>query len=98
MDVPQILPAVPMPLRILRSLRVASHYRQVFNTESGKIILHDLAKECAFHKAPLEDGQTLAYREGQRSIVLKILRMTDVEELALIRRVNEQIELEKQEE
>ena len=54
-------------------------YRQLFNTDEGKIVLNDL--ELRFHSLTTTyvpgDPHDTSYREGQRSVVLTILRMME---------------------
>ena len=54
-------------------------YRQLFNTDEGKIVLTDL--ELRFHSLATTyvpgDPHDTSYREGQRSVVLTILRMME---------------------
>mgnify|MGYP003114326865 CR=1 FL=1 len=54
-------------------------YRQLFNTDEGKIVLNDL--ELRFHILASTyvpgDPHDTSYREGQRSVVLTILRMME---------------------
>lgn len=56
-------------------LATMSLYQQVFSTEEGTKVLYDLIKAChvlgtTFDANPIE----MAYKEGERSVVLRILR------------------------
>ena len=56
-------------------------YQQVFGTESGKAVLHDLMKRGGCLSTSMHaDSHMTAYNEGRRSLVLEILsrlRMTE---------------------
>lgn len=59
-------------------------YRELFNSDSGKEILHDLAKSCHVYASTFDQNpQEMAYREGERSVVLRILRTINIDPLEL---------------
>lgn len=51
-------------------------YQRVFNSEDGKIVLRDLMKVCHLADLSMLDGDTheTAFREGERSVILRILK------------------------
>lgn len=50
-------------------------YKRVFDTEDGKKVLHDLMKCCHVMTPTIDpDPLQMAHNEGERSIVLRILR------------------------
>lgn len=59
----------------------------IFHSEKGRLVLTDLAKECGlFTPGPTLDPQALAFREGQREVLHKLLtlsnmKMADLHEL-----------------
>ena len=58
--------------RQLKGLREA--YKQVFNSDEGKLIISDLEKRCHYHSTTNVKGDSheSAYMEGQRSVLLFI--------------------------
>lgn len=70
------------------ALRRCKDYQDTFTSESGIKVLRDM--QMNFHMgssiyAPGEDAMTMAYRDGQRSVVLHIIsnlgRKLDIENL-----------------
>ena len=61
--------------RQLKGLREA--YKQVFNSDEGKLIISDLEKRCHFMSTTNVKGDSheSAYMEGQRSVLLFIKQM-----------------------
>lgn len=65
-------------------LMMISKYSAVFGTDDGKAVLHDMMKSCGMLDSIFSnDPQEHAYNEGQRNMVLRILRTinTDPAEL-----------------
>lgn len=51
----------------------------IFHTGKGQLVLTDLAKECGlFTPAPSLDPQVLAFREGQREVIHKLLTLSNM--------------------
>ena len=52
-------------------------YKQIFNSDEGKLILSDLEKRCHFWSTTNVKGDSheSAYMEGQRSVLLFIKSM-----------------------
>lgn len=53
-------------------------YKETFGTPSGKKVLEELSKDCYMSRSTITDSSTvdpylIAFREGQRSVVLKII-------------------------
>ena len=66
-------------------------YVRLFNTEDGKKVLHDLMKACHFFRSTMDsNSHELAYREGERSVVLRILRTIKTDPAELEKFLNEQ--------
>jgi hypothetical protein len=59
----------------IKGLREA--YKQIFNSDDGKIVLSDLEKRCHFWSTTniKGDSHESAYMEGQRSVLLFIKSM-----------------------
>ena len=59
----------------------------IFHSTKGRLVLTDLAKECGlFTPSSSLDAQGLAFREGQREVIHKLLtlssmKMADLHEL-----------------
>lgn len=65
-------------------------YQQVFESVEGIRVLHDLMKSChilgtTFDANPIE----MAYREGERSVVLRILRTLKTNPEKILRLIEE---------
>ena len=54
-------------------------YRQVFNSAEGLVVLEDLKKRFSVNATTFERGDPhySAYLEGQRSVVLSIMRFME---------------------
>jgi len=59
----------------VKQLREA--YKQIFNSDEGKLVLSDLEKRCHFWSTTNVKGDSheSAYMEGQRSVLLFIKSM-----------------------
>ena len=59
----------------LKQLELA--YKQVFNSEEGKLVLEDLKKRCSFYTTShiKGDSHESAFLEGTRSVILFINNM-----------------------
>jgi hypothetical protein len=62
-------------------------YKRVFKTEQGQRVLHDLMKEHFIMSPTYQKGDSmeLAYKEGQRNVVLRILEVMDTDPQAIIK-------------
>jgi len=53
-------------------------YKEVFESEAGKIVLEDLMKSCHFTMSTFDkDPYETHFNEGARSVVLRIIRTTN---------------------
>ena len=62
-------------------------YQRLFDTEDGKAVLYDLMKSCHMATSTMDaTSQELAFNEGARSVVLRILktRNTNIEQLNML--------------
>lgn len=58
-------------------------YREVFATEAGKKVLHDLIRSCNMLNTTMDaNPHEMAYNEGARSVVLRILSTLKVDPIA----------------
>ena len=63
-------------------------YKNVFKTQQGEIVLHDLMKSFRILKpVSIENVQKASYQEGQRSVVLAIMALMDYDEATLAREI-----------
>ena len=69
---------------ITKRTKTVRAYRDVFNSEEGKLVLSDLCKSChVFHSTFDTNPNETYYREGERSVVLRILRTLEVDPFEL---------------
>lgn len=69
-----------------KKARIIRAYREIFSTDAGKLVLNDLCKSChVYHSTMDSNPQELAYKEGERSVVLRILRTIEVDPFELDR-------------
>jgi len=51
----------------------------IFHSSKGKLVITDLAKECGLFSPSLDlDPQKLAFREGQREVIHKLLTLSNM--------------------
>lgn len=56
-------------------------YKKFFTSEDGKLILKDLIRSTKFFDTTFHTDQSvMAFEEGQRALVLRILRSTKVKQ------------------
>ena len=57
--------------------KIQEAYKQIFNSDDGKVVLSDLQKRCHFWSTTNVKGDSheSAYMEGQRSVLLFIKSM-----------------------
>lgn len=59
-------------------------YKRVFDTDDGKIVLDDLMRSCHMKNTTFDgDIHRMAFNEGARSVVLRILETMNVTEARL---------------
>jgi hypothetical protein len=64
--------------------RVVRAYREVFNSEAGQIVLEDMVKTFHVLNSTYADNQNETYyREGERSVVIRILKTINVDPFKL---------------
>lgn len=65
-------------------------YKRVFESEDGKKVLQDLMKSChVFTSTMDESANEVIYREGSRSVVLRIMRTISINPSEFERMLNE---------
>ena len=69
-----------------------SAYRKVFNSKDGHLVLRDMCRRRHVFDVPTANGMDpikLAFEAGERSVVLGLVQMMDIEDkLDLMRDVN----------
>lgn len=62
-------------------------YQRLFDSEDGKIILHDLMKSCHILRTTFDTAERTEdaiYNEGARSVVLRILQTINTDPAQLL--------------
>jgi hypothetical protein len=55
---------------------VTKAYRRLFDSEDGTMVLEDMCKMCNFNASTFSnDPLEMAFNEGKRSIILRIMRV-----------------------
>lgn len=63
-----------------KAKRLAVAYGKVFESEEGRLILHDLMRVTGFQQSPFsEDPYKTAFEAGRQSIVHEIIRAMNVD-------------------
>lgn len=58
----------------------AIDYKTVFGTDTGKKVLKDIIRMChVFSISPAYDNQRIIFREGERSVAIRILELVQME-------------------
>lgn len=66
---------------MIKRKNLVAAYRRFFDTEDGRIILHDILRRGhVFRMARTNSHQDMAFVEGERNMALHILRMVDLSE------------------
>ena len=70
---------------IVHPAQVIAAYKDIFSSQSGKIVLHDLMKKGHMLKSTYAptDPYSSAFQEGERNIVLKIMSNLEFTETQL---------------
>lgn len=70
--------------RIKKQKEVVGLYRKIFKTEDGQKVLADLMSLCGMSRSSFStDATEMAFNEGQRSVVLRILKTVNISEAEL---------------
>lgn len=68
-------------------LDMIAAYRQVFSTPQGEKVLSDLIKRHVLRANFSENSNIMAFKEGERSVVLNILAALQIDENQLKERI-----------
>jgi hypothetical protein len=70
---------------IQHKLNLKRNYRDIFDTDAGKAVLHDLLRECGAFSTSMDTNPNMtAFKEGKRSIALFLqsrLRLDNVPDM-----------------
>lgn len=76
-----------------KKVRLVKSYRELFSSDEGKEVLHDLCKSCNVYNSTFDGNpHEMAYKEGARSVVLRIMRTIDIDPHELDRMLKKQQE------
>ena len=65
--------------RIKKQKEMVSTYKRVFTSDDGRRILSDLMNVCGMQRSSFDsDPLKMAYHEGERAVVLRILKSVNV--------------------
>jgi predicted type IV restriction endonuclease len=63
-------------------------YRQAFSTDYGKRVIDDLTKRYMMRSSMSQDALTLAFKEGERNVLLTILAVLKIDETQINERIS----------
>ena len=69
------------------NLELVLAYRHVFATEMGKVVLADLIKRYDMRPSFSDNALRMAFNEGERNVVLVILKALNIDEQQLQQRI-----------
>lgn len=71
-------------------------YRSLFDSEDGKKVLYDLIKTCHVLTSTFDgDPNEMMYREGERSVVLRILKTINTDPQQIMKLMEEGNQMEE---
>lgn len=69
-----------------KKVRLVKAYRELFSSNEGKEVLQDLCKSCSIYTSTMDaNPYEMAYKEGARSVILRILRTIEIDPFELDR-------------
>jgi hypothetical protein len=75
--------------RVRRAAARVRAYKEVFSTELGKKVLHDLMRVHGVMRAHPADPQAMALKEGERLVVLRILKLMETDPSQFLERIED---------
>lgn len=76
-----------------KKVRLVKAYRELFASDEGLEVLHDLCKACNVYTSTFDgNANEMMYKEGARSVVLRILRTVEIDPFELQRMISKQQE------
>jgi hypothetical protein len=71
-------------------------YRTIFDSDSGIRVLHDLIKTCHVLQPTMDPNPyEMAYKEGERSVVLRILKTLETDPARILELIKQGNQLEE---
>lgn len=68
--------------------RLIRAYREVFSSDEGKEVLHDLCRSCNVYSSTMDtNANEVIYKEGARSVILRILKTIEIDPFELDRQI-----------
>ena len=68
-------------------------YKRIFNSHDGKLILQDLIEQHrVLNSSFSKDATEMAFAEGERNVVLRILSLIDTSSEAILKKIKEHSE------
>lgn len=77
--------------RIEKRAKRIKDYQDLFGTDIGQRVLHDMMLAHGFLSAHPAEPTQLALKEGERLVILRILRMMQIKPQQVIERINNEI-------
>ena len=72
-----------------KRVRLIKAYREIFSSDSGKEVLNDLCKACNIYTSTMDvTPHEMVYKEGARSVVLRILKTVEIDPFELQRSIS----------
>jgi hypothetical protein len=69
-----------------KRVRLIKAYRELFHSDAGKEVLHDLCKSCNVYASTMDTNvHEMAFKEGARSVILRILKTIEQDPFELDR-------------
>lgn len=76
-----------------KKVRLVKAYRELFSSDEGLEVLHDLCKACNVYTSTFDGNpHEMAYKEGARSVILRIMRTLEIDPFELDRMIKKQQE------
>jgi hypothetical protein len=79
----------PSEFKDAKKVMIEDAYRALFNTPDGEVILHELFEFCGLDKVTYSNDfkpETLAFYEGQKSVLLHMLQLLEYSQYAVMRK------------
>ena len=81
----------------IKNYKKIKAYKQLFRGDEGRTVLMDLMRSFGISRTSFDkDPQITAFKEGQRSVVLNILNLLNIDEQKILEYVNKQKQKERE--
>lgn len=76
-----------------KKVKLIKAYRELFSSNEGLEVLHDLSKSCNVYTSTFDGNpHEMAYKEGARSVILRIMRTIEMDPFELQKMIKQQEE------